>query len=147
MTTPDDWLSDYNAKLQQIKTDTDRAQDELTQVGASATSPDGQITVRVNSSGVLEDIRFGNGFQHPRPEQVSAAIMTCVRDAQRQAAGQMVEVMQQFVGDGAALDFVKNSLPHGYAGDGTDEDQQQPPARPASPPDDDDDNSNGSFLR
>ncbi|GAB3683408.1 hypothetical protein GCM10027597_31230 [Saccharopolyspora tripterygii] len=36
MTTPDDWLSDYNAKLQQIKTDTDRAQDELTQVGASA---------------------------------------------------------------------------------------------------------------
>ncbi|GAB3683412.1 hypothetical protein [Saccharopolyspora tripterygii] len=96
---------------------------------------------------MLEDIRFGNGFQHPKPDQVAAAIMTCVRDAQRRAAGQMVEVMQQFVGDGAALDFVKNSLPHGYAGDGTDEDPQQPPARPASPPDDDDDNSNGSFLR
>ncbi|MCI2419160.1 YbaB/EbfC family nucleoid-associated protein [Saccharopolyspora sp. K220] len=143
---PDDWLTQYNAKLQKIKADTDRAQNELAQVGATATSRDGQITVRVNSSGVLEDIQFGNGFQHPKPDQVAATIMECVRQAQRQAAGQMVEVMQQFVGDGAALDFVKNSLPHGYAGDGTDE----TPSRPAASDnrdDDFDDNSGGSFLR
>ncbi|MFC7342868.1 YbaB/EbfC family nucleoid-associated protein [Saccharopolyspora griseoalba] len=153
MTTPDDWLADYNSKLQRIKDDTDRAQQELTQVGASATSADGQITVRVNSSGALEDISFGNGFQHPKPEQVAAGIMQTVRQAQRQAAGQMVEVMQQFVGDGAALDFVKSSLPNGYAGDGTDEEQapgtaSQPQQR-RRPDEDgfDDDFSNGSFLR
>jgi DNA-binding protein YbaB len=161
MTTPDDWLADYDQKLQKLKNDTDRAQQELSQVGASASSPDGQITVRVNSSGVLEDIRFGNGFQHPKPDQVAASIMQTVREAQRQAAGQMVEVMQQFVGDGSALDFVKSSLPNGYAGDGTDEDAPaagasrqpsqgtQPPQRrrPGADDFDDDDFSGGSFLR
>ncbi|KAA5832516.1 YbaB/EbfC family nucleoid-associated protein [Saccharopolyspora hirsuta] len=142
---PDDWLSQYDSKLRKLKEDTDRAQSELSQLGATATSRDGQVTVRVNSSGVLEDIQFGHGFQHPKPDQVAASIMECVRRAQRDAAGQMVDVMQQFVGDGTALDFVKSSLPHGYAGDGTDPDET--PKRPAPPADEDDYDNGGSFLR
>lgn len=42
---PDDWLSQYNATLQKAKEDADRAKDQLSQVGGSATSKDGQITV------------------------------------------------------------------------------------------------------
>lgn len=143
---PDDWLAQYNTTLQKAKDDADQAKEQLGQVGGSATSQDGQITVEVNSSGVLEDIRFGRDFPHPKPDQLAASIMECVRQAQRQAAGQMMEVMQSFVGDGSALDFVKSNLPHGYAGDGTDEDGTPP--RPAASEDDDfDDNSGGSFLR
>ncbi|MDA3629423.1 YbaB/EbfC family nucleoid-associated protein [Saccharopolyspora oryzae] len=142
---PDDWLTQYNTKLQQLKEDTDRAKSELSQLGATTTSRDGQITVRVNSSGALEDIEFSRDFPHPKPDQVAATIMECVRQAQRQAAGQMVEVMQQFVGDGTALDFVKSSLPHGYTGDGTDPDEA--PKRPAQPDEDDDYDNGGSFLR
>lgn len=102
------------------------------------------MTVQVNSSGVLEDIQFGREFPHP--DRLAASIMEIVRQVQRQAAGQMMEVMQSFVGDGSALDFVKSNLPHGYAGDGTDE--EEPQNRSAESADDDfDDNSGGSFLR
>src|SRR5690606_19252568 len=120
---PDDLIAQYNSKLQQLKENVSQAQEKLAEVGATATSRDGQITVRVNSSGVLEDISFGRGFQHPQPERLAATIMETVRQAQREAAGQMVGIMQEFIGEGAALDFVKNNLPHGYAGDGTDEDE------------------------
>ncbi|CAM05164.1 YbaB/EbfC DNA-binding family protein [Saccharopolyspora erythraea NRRL 2338] len=144
---PDDWLSQYSAKLQQVKEDTDRARDQLSEVGGSATSQDGQVTVRVNSSGVLEDIQFGRDFQHPQPDKLRASIMECVRRAQREAAGQMMDVMQRFVGEGDALEFVKSNLPHGYAGDGTDEDAA-PGGRGGNEIDDDfDDNSGGRYLR
>lgn len=143
---PDDWLTQYNATLQKAKDDADRATEQLGQVSGSATSKDGQVTVQVNSSGVLEDIQFGREFPHPHPDRLAASIMEIVRQAQRQAAGQMMEVMQSFVGDGSALDFVKSNLPHGCAGDGTDE--EAPQNRSAESADDDfDDNSGGSFLR
>ncbi|GAA2780170.1 YbaB/EbfC family nucleoid-associated protein [Saccharopolyspora taberi] len=145
---PDDWLSQYNAKLQKAKDDADRAKSLLSEIGGSATSKDGQVTVRVNSSGVLEDISFGRDFQHPQPEKVAASIMECVRQAQRQAAGQMMEVMQEFAG-GDALEFVRSNLPHGYAGDGND--PAETPAGTSRPGHDDyddfDDNSSGGFLR
>ncbi|KEI44351.1 hypothetical protein GU90_09175 [Saccharopolyspora rectivirgula] len=147
---PDDLIAQYNSKLQQLKEDVDQAQAKLAEVGATATSRDGQITVRVNSSGVLEDISFGHGFRHPQPERLAASIMETVRQAQREAAGQMVSIMQEFVGEGSALEFVKSNLPHGYAGDGTDEDEPPTTIRENDSDDEDDDYDDGterSFLR
>ncbi|WP_433869732.1 YbaB/EbfC family nucleoid-associated protein [Saccharopolyspora sp. CA-218241] len=143
---PDDWLAQYNTKLQQLKADTDRAKEQLGGIGGSATSRDGQVTVRVNGSGVLEDISFSRDFPHPKPNEVAASIMECVRKAQRDAAGRTMDVMQQFVGEGDAMDFVRNSLPHGYAGDGSDEDDQPVRRREAAEPEDFD-NTDEDFLR
>lgn len=149
---PDDWLSQYDAKLQQVREQTDRAKEQLGQLGGTATSSDGQVTVKVNSSGALENIEFGKGFQHPQPERLASSIMECAQRAQRDAAGQMMQVMQDSVGEGEALDFVRSNLPHGYAGDGTDEDESAPSGsqhrRGTDHEDDDvDEPGQGGFLR
>ncbi len=149
---PDDWLSQYDAKLQQVREKTDQAKEQLSQLGGTATSSDQQVTVKVNSSGALEDISFGKDFPHPHPERLAASIMECAQRAQRDAAGQMMQVMQDFVGEGEALDFVRGNLPHGYAGDGTDEDEttssEARHRREAADEDDDfDQPGRGGFLR
>ncbi len=62
----------------------------------------------------------------------------------------MVSIMQEFVGEGSALEFVKSNLPHGYAGDGTDEDEPPTTIRENDSDDEDDDYDDGterSFLR
>lgn len=109
-------------------------------MGGTAESPDGKVWVRVNGSGALVALRLERGVHGMNPDEPARTIMDCARRAQREAAGATVRVMEQFVGDSAALDFVKGVLPHGYAGDGTDD------APPASNRDDDDFGDRG-YLR
>jgi hypothetical protein len=55
------------------------------------------------------------------PEQLARIIMETSRQAQRDVGAQVVDVMTKFVGEGAALEAVKEHLPEGYTGDGRDE--------------------------
>jgi hypothetical protein len=48
-------------------------------------------------------------------------ILQTTRQAQRDVGQQVVDVMTKFVGEGAALEAVKEHLPEGFSGDGTDE--------------------------
>lgn len=134
---PDDWLAQYDATLQQAQQSADRASSQLAEIDGEASSPDGQVTVRVSTSGGLVDLRLGAGTRNQHPDQLAATILDCARRAQRDAASRVVQVMQELVGDSAALEFVKGNLPHGYAGDGTD-------ATPSRPPRDDDDEDFGN---
>ncbi|GGM75060.1 hypothetical protein GCM10012275_52230 [Longimycelium tulufanense] len=140
---PDEWLAQYDAKLAEAKQRADQASSRLAETSAAASSPDGQITVRVNPGGALTDIQLGRGVRDRDPEELARAIMDCYRKAQRSAAGQMVQVMQEFLGDTAALDHVKSQLPHGYAGDGQDEEEADRPGRHF----DDDDFGNNTLMR
>lgn len=137
---PDEWLAQYRATLDETKERADRASAELAEVGGTAESPDGQVWARVNGSGALVELRLTRGVRGMDPDELARTILDCARSAQREAAGATVRVMEQFIGDSAALDFVKGSLPHGYAGDGTDD-----PPRPSNR--DDDDFGDRGYLR
>ncbi len=135
---PDQWLAQYGQKIEQAKQNAEQAKNQLGDVGGSATSPDGLITVTVNASGALTNLVLRPGLRGEDPERVSGAIMTAVGHAQRAAAGQVVQIMTDFVGDGDALEFVKANMPHGYSGDGTDATEPEPEIqRRDTRPDDD----------
>jgi DNA-binding protein YbaB len=123
---PDQWLAQYGETVNAAKRRAEQAEAQLGEVGGSASSDDGLITVSVNASGALTNLVLRPGVRGLDPEDVAAAILATATKAQRTASGRVVEIVQEFVGDGPALDFVKARMPHGYSGDGTDVVEPEP---------------------
>jgi len=118
---PDKWFAQYDEKLQEAAAKAAKAEQALKTVGGSATSRDGEVTVRVNASGATTDLVLRPGVAELEPEQLARVILETARQAQRDVGAQVVDVMTKFVGEGAALEAVKEHLPEGYTGDGKDE--------------------------
>jgi DNA-binding protein YbaB len=123
---PDQWLAQYGQKIDQAKQNAAQAETQLGGVGGSATSPDGLITVTVNASGALMDLVLRPGVRDLDPERIASTVLAAAGQAQRTAAGRVVEIMTEFIGDSPALDFVKAQMPRGYSGDGTDDVEPEP---------------------
>ncbi|ATE52339.1 YbaB/EbfC family nucleoid-associated protein [Actinosynnema pretiosum] len=135
---PDQWLAQYGQKIEQAKREAAQTEAKLGGVGGSATSPDGLITVSVNASGALTDLILRPALRGEDPERIAAAVLKAVAEAQRAAAGQVVEIVSELVGDSPALEFVKSRMPNGYSGDGTDPVEPAPEVqRRDTRPDDD----------
>lgn len=120
---PDQWLKQYGAKIEQAKQQAEQAVGQLGGVGGSASSPDGLITVTVNATGVLTGLQIKPEARGMDPSEIASAVLTASTKAQREASGRVVQIMGEFVGESPALDFVKQQMPNGYAGDGTDEEE------------------------
>ncbi|HVK20673.1 MAG TPA: YbaB/EbfC family nucleoid-associated protein [Actinokineospora sp.] len=118
---PEQWLAQYDEKLKQAAASAQKADKALREVGGTATSQDGEITVRVSASGATTGLVLRPGVRDLEPEHLARQIMDLTRQAQREASAQVVATMQEFMGDGPALDVVKDHLPEGYAGDGKDD--------------------------
>ncbi|OLF09297.1 hypothetical protein BLA60_19115 [Actinophytocola xinjiangensis] len=118
---PTKWFAQYDEKLREAAAKAEKAEKALKTVGGSATSQDGEVTVRVNASGATTDLVIRPGAREIEPEHLARVILETTRAAQREVGAQVVDVMTKFVGEGAALEAVKEHLPEGYAGDGKDE--------------------------
>jgi DNA-binding protein YbaB len=127
---PAKWFAQYDEKLREAAAKAEKAEKALKTVGGSATSQDGEVTVRVNASGATTDLVLRPGVADLEPEQLARVILETTRQAQREVGSQVVDVMTKFVGEGAALDAVKEHLPMGYAGDGGDKAQAPRDRRP-----------------
>jgi DNA-binding protein YbaB len=117
---PDKWFAQYDEKLKAAAASADKAEKALRTVGGSATSQDGEVTVRVTASGALSDLVLRPGARDFEPEHLARVILETSRAAQRDVGQQVVDVMTEFVGEGAALEAVKEYLPEGFADDGKD---------------------------
>jgi DNA-binding protein YbaB len=118
---PEQWLAQYDEKLKQAAAGAAKADKALREVGGSATSQDGEITVRVSASGATTGLVLRPGVRDIEPEHLARQILELTRQAQRAAGEQVVVAMQEFMGDGPALDVVKAHLPEGHTSDGVDE--------------------------
>lgn len=117
---PDKWFAQYDEKLKAAAASADKAEKALREVGGTATSQDGEVTVRVTASGALSDLVLRPGARDFEPEHLARVILETSRAAQRDVGQQVVDVMTEFVGEGAALEAVKEYLPAGFTGDGAD---------------------------
>jgi DNA-binding protein YbaB len=117
---PEKWFAQYDEKLQAAAASANKAEKALRTVGGSATSQDGEVTVRVTASGALSDLVLRPGARDFEPEHLARVILETSRAAQRDVGQQVVDVMTEFVGEGAALEAVKEYLPEGFTGDGKD---------------------------
>jgi DNA-binding protein YbaB len=120
---PEQWLAQYDETLKQAAADAERTDEALKQVGGTATSPDGNITVRVNASGATTDLVLRPGVRGLEPDQLARSIMQTTQQAQGDVSAKVVDTMREFIGEGDALEFVKSHLP-----------QPVPADEPAAPP-------------
>jgi DNA-binding protein YbaB len=101
----DQWVADAEkmaVRYQQLSTDVER-------VSVSETTPDGLITVTVNSAGLVTDLRIterATGMPGPR---VASGVLWAMRRAQSRIAAQVADVMRSTIGeDTAMVDAVVN---------------------------------------
>ncbi|MER7083996.1 YbaB/EbfC DNA-binding family protein [Saccharopolyspora kobensis] len=130
METAAQWLAGYDERLAKAAADAKAANESLRQMSGTATSPRGEITVQVGPSGAMEDIRLTPAARAMEAEQLAQLILTTSQEAQRSVGAQVVEIMTEYVGDGPALDFVKENMPPAAGVDAA-------ARRPASDDDDD----------
>jgi DNA-binding protein YbaB len=133
---PQEWLQQYDEKLQAAAAKAEQADKALREVSGSATSPDGDVTVRVSASGATTGLVLRPGVRELEPEQLARVILEVTRQAQRDVGAQVVAAMQDLVGDTPALEVVKSHLPEGYTGDVEDEPPVSLELRPDTRPDD-----------
>jgi DNA-binding protein YbaB len=114
---PEKWFAQYDEKLKEAAASANKADQALREVGGSATSQDGEVTVRVTANGGLADLVLRPGVRDLEPDHLAHVILETSRQAQRDAGRQVLEVMTKFVGEGAALEAVRANLPQGYTGD------------------------------
>ncbi|MGQ0836967.1 YbaB/EbfC family nucleoid-associated protein [Actinokineospora sp.] len=118
---PEQWLAQYDETLKKAAASAQKADQALREVGGTATSSDGEITVHVSAGGATTGLVLRPGVRDIEPEQLARMILEVARQAQRAAGAQVVAAMAEFVGDGPALEVVKSHLPEGFDGDGKDE--------------------------
>ena len=133
---PQEWLQQYDEKLQAAAAKAEQADKALREVSGSAMSPDGDVTVRVSASGATTGLVLRPGVRELEPDQLARVILEVTRQAQRDVGAQVVAAMQGLVGDTPALEVVKSHLPEGYTGDVEDEPAVSPELVPDTRPDD-----------
>lgn len=110
---PAQWLADYRDRLERVAYSARAASASLREVGASATSPRGEVTVTVNAGGGLENVRLSPAARRLEADALAALIVATSREAQRLASARMVEVMATYLGDGDALAQITRHVPAG----------------------------------
>lgn len=137
------------------------AKARLERIAATATSPDGAVTVTVNTSGALQELTFGPRADELPRARLAASVVATAKRAQVQAAQQLASVMAPVIGpDSAAMKFLQEQIPAPELPEEQPapprweftEAQQEtppppPPARPARPRPDDDEDFGGPILR
>lgn len=126
------WLAGYRENLARTAAGAQEASESLRQAGASATSPRHEVVVTVGPGGALEDLRLTPGARALEAEQLARLILATARQAQRAAGARVAEIMTGYVGEGPALDLVRQYLPE------SDVDSRARVAAPADNRDDDD---------
>lgn len=112
---PAQWLADYRDRLEKVAYNARAASASLREVGASATSPRGEVTVTVNGGGGLEDVRLTPAARKLEADALGALIVATSREAQKLASARMAEVMAGYLGEGDALAEITQHLPAGVA--------------------------------
>lgn len=135
MVTPDEWLADFSAKIDDIKAKTAEFQQNPETSGATETAPDGSITVSVAPNGSLTDLRIDESAWRGSGDELAGKIMHLARRAQRAAAVDVAEAFAPLGADTEAIHMVTGHVPEP---EDDDEDEQspqaEPPPRPTRPP-------------
>jgi DNA-binding protein YbaB len=106
------WLASYEERLQDIEERAARAQAALAAVEATATSPDGAVTVTVDAAGVLQGLVLGERSGELTREQLAATVLGTARQARSDAARLAAATVTPLIGEGSpAMAMLCSGLP------------------------------------
>ena len=108
---PAQWLAGYRQHLASTAANARAAGDSLGQVSGHARSPHGEVEVQVSASGALTDLTLTPAARRLEADRLAQLILATTRAAQWSASAQVLEIMTGYVGDGTALDMIRQHLP------------------------------------
>jgi DNA-binding protein YbaB len=107
------WLAQYGQRLTEIATRAREADARLRQVGGTATSPRGEVEVRVSASGTLEDLTLTPAARTLESDDLAQLILDTTRKARHTVSAQIAGISTRYFGEGPALDVIRQHLPAG----------------------------------
>jgi DNA-binding protein YbaB len=107
---PDTMLRELQAQAAELETKATQLRDELAAATASATSPDGAVTVTLSPTGALQNISFSAKAAAHKPEALGPLVMKTVQAAQREVSNRVTASLADF-GDPQTMDFISQFMP------------------------------------
>ncbi|KJK42684.1 hypothetical protein UK23_36120 [Lentzea aerocolonigenes] len=137
----DQWVAQARAKAERYQ----EMRAQAGQLSVTESSKDGLVTVSIDSSGNVTDLRITDRVRELSGAEVAAEVLLTMRRAQAKLPEKLAEVMATTIGDdpGTAETIVGNyraKFPEPPS------DEPTPPARPPSPRTDDDDFGGESVM-
>jgi YbaB/EbfC DNA-binding family protein len=110
---PEQWLAQYDKRLNDIATRANEAGARLRQVGRTATSPRGEVKATVGAGGALEDLVLTPAARRLESDELARLILDTTRRARYGVSADMAGIATECFGAGPALDVIKQYLPAG----------------------------------
>ena len=139
---PQQWLDNFEAKLADLQRKSADLQENFQNSQATASSPDGAVTITVGPNGGLLNIQLGHRATELGSARLTAVIMQTAKVAQKQAAQQVMAAFEP-LGEGTeAMRMVSDAIPDDDEVEDDRSDYAEPeyaepepePARPAPAP-------------
>lgn len=105
------WLTSYRERLDRMAADAQTATTNLRQASGRAASPRGEVEVSVGPSGALTGLRLAASVRTLESDHLAQLILDTAREARRAVGSQVVGIMTEYVGEGPALDGLRERLP------------------------------------
>ena len=108
---PQQWLDNFEAKLADLQRKSADLQENVQNSQATASSPDGAVTITVGPNGGLLNIQLGHRATELGSARLTALIMQTAKVAQKQAAQQVMAAFEP-LGEGTeALQMMSDAIP------------------------------------
>lgn len=137
---PQQWLDNFEAKLADLQRKSADLQENFENSQATASSPDGAVTITVGPNGGLLNIQLGHRATELGPARLTALIMQTAKVAQKQAAQKVMAAFEP-LGEGTeAMRMVSDAIPDDEPDEVDDpayaeaEPEPEPVRAPAPPP-------------
>ncbi|XVS63789.1 YbaB/EbfC family nucleoid-associated protein [Actinosynnema sp. CA-299493] len=130
---PQQWLDNFEAKLADLQRKSADLQENFENSQATASSPDGAVTITVGPNGGLLNIQLGHRATELGSARLTALIMQTAKVAQKQAAQQVMAAFEP-LGEGTeAMRMISDTIPDDEVDDDERDDYAAPEAEPAPP--------------
>lgn len=110
---PEQWLAHYDRRLTEAATRAKEASARLRLVGGTATSPRGEVEVRVGAGGALEDLTLTPAARTLESDELARLILDTTRRARHAVGAQIAGISTEYFGEGPALEVIRQHLPAG----------------------------------
>nr|WP_042191371.1 YbaB/EbfC family nucleoid-associated protein [Kibdelosporangium sp. MJ126-NF4]CEL20035.1 hypothetical protein [Kibdelosporangium sp. MJ126-NF4]CTQ97259.1 hypothetical protein [Kibdelosporangium sp. MJ126-NF4] len=108
---PAQWLTRYDERLTHAAARAKEAGALLEKVTGTATSPRRDVTVKVNASGALEELRLTPATRSLEADELARLIVDTSRQARLSVGDQVNAITSEYFGDGPALTVVRQHQP------------------------------------
>jgi DNA-binding protein YbaB len=108
---PDSMLRELRQQAEDLETKATQLRTELANASATATSPDGAVTVTLSPTGALQDISFSPKASTVKPEALGPLVMKTVQAARREVSNRVTASLAEQFSDPATMDFITQFMP------------------------------------